>query len=96
MGEGKRKRGAAERRASSRSPSSSSSISTKPPRGRLTVQLSGPLVERLRNAVYWTPGLTITRFMERCIGEVVDRLEEERGERFPRRTGELSPGRPQK
>jgi hypothetical protein len=68
----------------------------QPRRQRVTVQLSGPVVERLRDAVYWTPGMTMAGFIESCISRIVDELEENRGKRFPKREGQLSPGRPAK
>lgn len=63
------------------------------PRERLTVQLSHDALDRLRNAVYWTPGLTITDFVEQCIISTVDRMERKRGEEFPHRAAALRPGR---
>jgi len=65
-------------------------------RERVTVKLPRSLVEQLRNAVYWTPGLTVTSFLANCITHVVARLESERGDKFPRREMELQPGRPRK
>lgn len=61
---------------------------------RLTVQLAGGVLDRLRNAVFWTPGLTITGFIERCISETVDPMEKERGDEFPERSHHLKAGRP--
>jgi hypothetical protein len=65
-------------------------------RSRITVQLPADVVNRLRNAVYWTPGITVTGFLSRCIVETVNRMESERGDVFPSRTTELRPGRPRK
>lgn len=65
-------------------------------RSRITVQLPAATLDRLRNAVYWTPGVTLTGFVERCVSERVDRMEQERGSTFPSRTKELKPGRPRK
>jgi hypothetical protein len=62
-------------------------------RERVTVQLSHDALDRLRNAVYWTPGLTITSFVELCITESVDRMERKRGAEFPHRAAALRPGR---
>ena len=63
---------------------------------RVTVQLSSVVVERLRNAVYWTPGLTLTSFIEGCVAETVQRMETERGMEFPQRESALRAGRPPK
>lgn len=65
-------------------------------RSRITVQLPADVVDRLRNAVYWTPGMTVTGFLANCIRATVDRMEEERGAAFPSRATELRPGRPRK
>lgn len=61
---------------------------------RLTVHLPIDLINRIKNAVYWTPGLTLAGLAEIALRDVVDQLEEERGEPFPQREGELKGGRP--
>src|SRR5512140_1559534 len=66
------------------------------PRGRITVQLSAETIERLRNAVYWTPGTTLAGIVEACVVEAVGRMEDERGSAFPKRERSLAPGRPKK
>jgi len=63
-------------------------------KGRITVQLPLELTERMRNAVYWTPGLTLAGLAEAAIRREVDALEAERGEGFLSRRQELRPGRP--
>jgi len=63
---------------------------------RLTVHLPLDLIDRVKNAVYWTPGLTLARLAEEALAEAVDLLEEERGEPFPPREDELRGGRPLK
>lgn len=65
-------------------------------RSRITVQLPAATLDRLRNAVYWTPGVTLTGFVQGCITDTVDRMERERGSVFPLRNDELKPGRPRK
>lgn len=66
------------------------------PRERLTVKLPRSVVEKLRDAVYYTPGLTVSGFVERTILLVLEELETERGRPFPRRKADLRPGRPRK
>lgn len=61
---------------------------------RLTLHLSSKLVDRIRNAVYWTPGLTIAELAETALSESIDQLEAERGEAFVARGSELKRGRP--
>lgn len=63
---------------------------------RLTVHLPVELIERAKNAVYWTPGLTLAGLAEQSLVETLDRLESERGEAFPPRAEELKGGRPVK
>ena len=64
------------------------------PKERLTVLISGEVLNRLRNAVFWTPGVTMTGIVERCISDAIATLEKERGARFPQRSSELKAGRP--
>jgi len=68
----------------------------KTPKERATFQLPVDVVERARNAVFWTPGLTMAALMEEALGAHLDRLEKKRGEPFPRRSGALKMGRPVK
>lgn len=63
---------------------------------RLTIHLSSGLIERLKNAVFWTPGLTLADLGEDALSRVVEELEAQRGAPFPARTGELKGGRPLK
>jgi hypothetical protein len=61
---------------------------------RLTVHLPLDLIDRVKNAVYWTPGLTLAGLAEQALAKTVDRLEKERGEPYPHRRSELKGGRP--
>ena len=45
---------------------------------RLTVHLPVDLIERVKNTVYWTPGLTLARLAESSLARIVDELEGER------------------
>ena len=65
---------------------------------RATVYLSTDLIERVKNAVWWTPGLTVAGLAERALERAVADLEGCRkdGVPFPRRRSELKPGRPRK
>ncbi len=71
----------------------------EPPRAakeRLTVHLPLDLIDRVKNAVYWTPGLTLAGLAEDALKRAVDRLEKDRGEPYPHRRSELKGGRPLK
>lgn len=61
---------------------------------RITVQISSDVIERIKNAVYWTPGMTLAGFAEQAFLKAVDRLEKEKP--FPQRHQELRTGRPLK
>lgn len=77
---------------------------------RITVQISEQIVERAKNAVYWTRGLTLAQFVEQSIESALISLEGEatifddksgeplkkKGEPFPERSEELKSGRPVK
>lgn len=61
---------------------------------RVTVQISSDVIERIKDAVYWTPGLTLSSLAEEAFAQVVDDLESERKAPFPKRKEELKTGRP--
>ena len=61
---------------------------------RLTVNLPRELAERARNAVYWTPGLTLAALAEEALLKALARLEKENGGPFRHRNGKLPAGRP--
>jgi hypothetical protein len=71
-----------------------SARATKVVKERLTVHLPIALIERMRNAVYWTPGMTLASLAEDAIQHAVDRLEKTRGKPFDPRKGRVRPGRP--
>lgn len=75
---------------------------------RLTVQISDEVVERAKNAVYWTRGLTLAQLTEQALEKALVSLEKntaifddktgnplkEKGSQFPKRVDELKTGRP--
>ena len=63
---------------------------------RLTITLPAELLDRLRNAVYWTPSLTLAGFIESAVAARLDDLEKQHGEPFPTRVEELKGGRPRR
>lgn len=76
--------------------SESENVRQNPTPGRLTVQIDETVIERARNAVYWTPGLTLSAFVEKALVRALFGLEEQRGEAFPNRQKDLKAGRPVK
>jgi hypothetical protein len=83
-------------RAMRTNPGSGENVETSQTRDRLTLHLPVSLAERARNAVYWTPGLTMTELVASALTEALDRRERKRGEPFPLRKGSLRIGRPVK
>lgn len=77
---------------------------------RLTVQISEEIIERAKNAVYWTRGLTLAQLTEEALDKAILSLEKnsiiyddktgkpmkEKGDPFPTRKDELKSGRPVK
>jgi hypothetical protein len=61
---------------------------------KLTVHLTHDLIERVKNAAYWNPRLTIASIAERGIAAVIEEIERENGGPYPAREEELKGGRP--
>ena len=61
---------------------------------KLTVHLEASLAERVKNAAYWNPRLTIAGIAEQGIRLAIERFEREHGGKYPPREGELIGGRP--
>ena len=61
---------------------------------RLTVNLPKDLVEQMRDAVYWTPGLTLAWLIARAMRTSLAELRPTNQGPFPRRTQPLRAGRP--
>jgi hypothetical protein len=66
---------------------------TKTPRERVTISLPAELMERARNAVYWTPGATLAGLVEDAVADALDQIERENGGAFKSRSANLKPGR---
>lgn len=64
------------------------------PRKRLTVSLPLELLERSRNTVYWTKGLTLAKLLEQALTISLDHREGLNGQPFSRRLEDLKGGRP--
>lgn len=82
---------------STESPRKKKGAPTKPSKiekQRLTVHISVDLIDRLKNAVYWSPGVTLAAIAEEYLSKGVDALEKKNGKPFPPRKEELKGGRP--
>ena len=84
-----------ERRGAASSSSGPSKAGRQQPRTvRLTVSLPGDLVERLRDAVYWSPDLKLAWLIARSLRASLSDLETSRQGPFPKRMMALRSGRP--
>lgn len=63
---------------------------------RVTIHVPIDLIERVKNAVFWEPGLTLAEFAEHALAKAIDELENENGSPFPQRKRPLRGGRPLK
>ena len=62
---------------------------------RITLHISADVIHRVKNAVYWEPGLTLAGFAEVALEDALEVMENERGKAFPeRRDHRLRGGRP--
>jgi hypothetical protein len=80
-------------------PEGSALVDEEPPKvakQRMTFILPVDVIDRVKNAAYWTPGLTLADLAAQALTEAVDRLERKRGEPFPPRKSTLKGGRPMK
>lgn len=61
---------------------------------RLTVGLPGDLVDRLRDAVYWSPSMTLAWLIAQSLRDSLIEMESLRQGPFPKRPNALRAGRP--
>lgn len=67
----------------------------RPSKVRISAEVAKDVVERIKNAVYWTPGMTMAGFIEDALELAIDQLEELKGA-YEQREKELVGGRPMK
>jgi len=82
------------RGAASTSSGSGKSERQQPRTVRLTVSLPGDLVDRLRDAVYWSPDLKLAWLIAQSLRASLTDLEMSRQGPFPKRVMALRSGRP--
>jgi hypothetical protein len=63
-------------------------------KAKITLAISPHVLERMRNVVYWTPGLTLATLTEEAVEVKLKKLE--KGRRFRKRRGKIPVGRPRK
>jgi len=66
------------------------------PNQRITILLPTTLIERLRNAIYWTEQCTMARVIADAIHDAVAEMEHTNGGTFPPRLTPLKRGRPRR
>jgi hypothetical protein len=67
---------------------------SRPRKQRVTITLPLSLLERLRNAVYWTGHGPLARLICDALDDAVTRMEDANGQEFPQRLSPLKRGRP--
>lgn len=67
---------------------------TDPKLERITLIITDDLMERVRNAAYWTPGETLSSIGARGVEKEIRRLEKVNGGPFAPRTQAVRRGRP--
>jgi hypothetical protein len=67
--------------------------SQTPAKEQIAVRLPAELAEKARNAVYWTPGMTLNRLAQIALSHTLECMEALRGIPFPPRGGNLPTGR---
>ncbi len=70
-------------------------LSRLSPKQKVTLSLPTALVERLRNAVYWTGERPLASLVEEAVEALVTEMEEVNREVFPQRLSPLKAGRRQ-
>lgn len=68
----------------------------RPQKERMSTYIDSDLVNRAKNIVYWTPGLTLAQLTEEALRERVNELERSNGGAYQQRDTELRGGRPMK
>jgi hypothetical protein len=63
-------------------------------RQRMTVSLPADLVERIRDAAYWSPDSTMAGLITEALESLLKQRELQNGRPFAPRLGALRPGRP--
>ena len=70
------------------------SLHARPRKQRVTITLPVALLERLRNAVYWTGHGPLARLIADALDDAVTHMEQSNGQAFPQRLAPLKRGRP--
>lgn len=52
-----------------------------------SIKIDELTLDRLRNATYWSPGVTLSGLIREAVNERIDRMERKRGGGFPAQVG---------
>ena len=62
---------------------------------RVTIHLDVELINKVKDAVFWEPGMTLIAFAEKALANELKLCEKKRGEKYPeRKNHNLVGGRP--
>lgn len=61
---------------------------------RLSTEIDAEVLDAAKDAVFWTPGMTLASFVTEALSRQIQQLTDDRGEPYPPRTSALPPGRP--
>lgn len=62
---------------------------------RVTIHVDVDLINAVKDAVYWEPGLTLTAFAHGAFSKALERMEKKRGKKYSKRKDHnLRGGRP--
>lgn len=62
---------------------------------RVTIHIDKDLINSVKDAVYWEPGLTLTAFAHEAFSKALEKIEKKRGKKYPKRKDHnLRGGRP--
>lgn len=59
---------------------------------KLSLEIEPDLANRIKNAVYWNPRLTVTKVAEEALRKAIVKIEQEHGKPYPQRDSDLKPG----
>lgn len=62
---------------------------------RVTIHVDVDLINAVKDAVYWEPGITLTAFAHEAFSKALEKMEKKRGKKYPKRKEHnLRGGRP--
>jgi hypothetical protein len=61
-------------------------------KAKISFTIDSDILERFKNAMYWTPGYTMSGVLQECMRNIVDQLEEDNKQQFLPRMGNLRRG----